>query len=169
MHHVFGIFRPLRINHVCDNFHPHGRWALQEALSKICSASSASRLVSRSMLHAQGLAFLGSWTRKWEGAQAAMPSSAVHRTQELRSPFLICPRPFRDGAAQTQATARCHARLLHPLPDMSDDTMQNKLSAMPSCGGGGGLSIRVPQFALPLRVLLSAQSAALCGLKYVQK
>ena len=24
MHYIFRIFRPLQINHVCDNFHPHG-------------------------------------------------------------------------------------------------------------------------------------------------
>ena len=24
MHYIFGILRPLQINHVCENFHPHG-------------------------------------------------------------------------------------------------------------------------------------------------
>ena len=24
MHYIFRIFKPLQINHVCDNFHPHG-------------------------------------------------------------------------------------------------------------------------------------------------
>ena len=35
MHYIFGIFRPLRINNVCDNFRPHGNCAKTSLLSRL--------------------------------------------------------------------------------------------------------------------------------------
>ena len=35
MHYIFGIFRPFQINHVCENFHPHGMPETREVPCKM--------------------------------------------------------------------------------------------------------------------------------------
>ena len=44
MHYIFGIFRPLQINHVCDNFRPHGN---SRSLSGLVGASDPEKKRSR--------------------------------------------------------------------------------------------------------------------------